>query len=279
MLRYNYTNDGGARQISVILNGRPVIVDDSHANFSAVLNACRAGDEAAAYKFLDFDAAYREALSAIDARFSIVEGKVTFDGEAISDNLNSAIVSVLTEKGDVKPLANFVRLLDGNPSFRSRTQLWAWIKNHGLNINDDGYLIAYKGVKPNESGDYVSIHSGDGIVNGKATSGYLRNNVGDVVEVPRHKVDDDPNSTCSFGLHAGTYDYANNFGQGITLTVKINPADVVSVPRDGHKIRACRYEVLATTESAWTATVVWDGVSDSVDSDWSDDQEDDYWSN
>jgi hypothetical protein len=279
-LRYSYTNDGAHRQISVVLNGRPVIVDDSHANFGAVLNACRAGDEAKAKSFLNLDALYVDALAQVGAGFGYTDGKVTYDGEPVSANLSAAISAVLAEKGDVAPFANFAARLHNNPGYRSRNSLFAWIERHGLNLDNDGFLIAYKGVTSSDEGDYVSIHQGYGIVNGETVEhGALRNNVGDVVEVPRHKVDDDPNSTCSYGLHAGTHSYASSFARGVLLTVKIDPADVVSVPSDAHKIRCCKYEVVAVTESEWTASVVWNGDPDAVASDWNDDQDDSYWEN
>lgn len=279
-LRYSYTNDGAHRQITVVLNGRPVIVDDSHANFGAVLNACRAGDEARAKSYLNLDALYVNALAEVGAGFGYVDGQVTYDGEPVSANLSAAISAVLAEKGDVKPFANFAARLHNNPGFRSRNSLFAWIERHGLNLDNDGFLIAYKGVTSSDEGDYVSIHQGYGIVNGEVVEyGSLRNNVGDVVEVPRHKVDDDPRSHCSFGLHAGTHQYASSFARGVLLTVKIDPADVVSVPSDAHKIRCCKYEVVAVTESEWTASVVWDGNPDAVASDWNDDQSPDYWEN
>ena len=278
-LRYSYSNDGGHRQITVVLNGRPHIVDDSHANFGAVLNACRAGDEALAISYLNLDNLYATALAEVGNGFGYADGTVTYDGEPVSDNLSAAISSVLAEKGDVRPFANFAARIAANPGFRSRNALFAWVQRHGLNIDEDGYVIAYKGVTASDTGDYVSISHGYGVVNGEVVEhGALRNNVGDVVEVPRHKVDDDPNTHCSFGLHAGTYSYANNFKRGVLLTVKIDPADVVSVPHDGHKIRCSKYVVVAVTETEWTASVVWDGNPNAVASDWNDDQRINYWS-
>ena len=82
--------------------------------------------------------------------------------------------------------------------------------------------------------------------------------------MPRKQVDDSVDIGCSFGLHAGTYEYASNFGNGVTLTVRIDPANVVSVPRDCEyqKIRCSEYTVIATAEEPWTRSVVWDGTAD-----------------
>ena len=96
-LRYSYTNDGAHRQITVVLNGRPVIVDDSHANFGAVLNACRAGDEARAKSYLNLDTLYANALGEVGAGFGYADGQVTYDGEPVSANLSAAISAVLAE--------------------------------------------------------------------------------------------------------------------------------------------------------------------------------------
>jgi hypothetical protein len=279
MLRYTYTNNNGVRQITVVLPGLDVVtVDDTHANFSLVLNAARAGDEAKVYDYLDLDAAYRDALANVGNDFAYENKVVTYKGEPVSDALNKVIIDVLVQKGDVTSFARFAERIAANPSYNSRKATFDWIQRHGLTINEDGWIIAYKGVTAADNGDYVSITHGEGAVNGVDANGALRNNVGDVVTVPRHKVDDNINTHCSFGLHAGTFSYASGFARGVLLTVKIDPADVVSIPNDGHKIRCCRYEVLATTETAWTASVVWDGVSeDNIDADWSDDQDDDYW--
>jgi hypothetical protein len=278
-LRYTYQNDNNIRSLTVVVDGNPVTVDDTHVNFAAALNACRAGNVDAARKALNVDGAISDALASVGAGFTYADGVVRYDNEPVSDGLNKAILGVLAQKGDVSAFANFAARLNNNPGYRSRNSLFSWIEKHGLIIDNDGYLIAYKGVKPNDAGDYVSINHGYGVVNGDVTeNGALRNNVGDVVEVPRHKVDDNPQSHCSFGLHAGTHEYASAFAQGVLLTVRIDPADVVSVPNDGHKIRACKYVVIATTEKAWTASVVWDGESDEVESaDYGDDTDEDYW--
>jgi hypothetical protein len=65
----------------------------------------------------------------------------------------------------------------------------------------------------------------------------------------RNQVDDDKDRTCSTGLHFCSQDYLPSFGsaQGNRVViVKINPADVVSIPSDYNnaKGRACRYEVV-----------------------------------
>jgi hypothetical protein len=76
----------------------------------------------------------------------------------------------------------------------------------------------------------------------------MDNSVGTIVEMERHEVDDNKDQTCSTGLHFCGMSYLPHFGGGDsrTVIVKINPADVVSIPTDYNnaKGRACRYEVI-----------------------------------
>ena len=103
-------------------------------------------------------------------------------------------------------------------------------------ITPDGNFLAYKGVRD----DYTDWYSGK-----------FANDVGAVLEMPRNGVCDDAQQGCSFGFHAGTYEYAQNYGSGgHLLMVEISPADVVSVPNDCNcqKLRTCKYQVKAHCE-------------------------------
>ena len=75
--------------------------------------------------------------------------------------------------------------------------------------------------------------------------------VGAIVTMPREKVVFDEDLTCAPGLHFCSKDYLRFFfneekGNRVVL-IKINPADVVSIPADYNntKGRCCRFEVLA----------------------------------
>lgn len=279
-MRFSYSNSGTSRSVAVTFDpnegGKTYVIDGSHANFQAVLDAVRANDVTATREALDLDSAIRNALADVNAGFAYADRVITFEGEPVSERLAAVILDILSQEGNVKPFANFAARLYANPSKHSRDSLFGWINKHGINIDADGNMIAYKGVKVAENGDYVSITAGPGYVNGEATNGHLRNNVGDVVSIDRRVVDDNINRHCSSGLHAGTYNYASGFAKGVLLTVKIDPADVVSVPNDGYeKVRVSRYEVIATVEGEWTRSVVWDGSEyDYLDDDFS--GEDDF---
>ncbi len=65
---------------------------------------------------------------------------------------------------------------------------------------------------------------------------------------PREECDDNPDQTCSRGLHFCAASYLSNYGSGGSriVVVKINPRDVVAFPRDYNlaKGRACAYQVV-----------------------------------
>jgi hypothetical protein len=91
----------------------------------------------------------------------------------------------------------------------------------------------------------------------------MDNSPGTVVEMERNQVDDNKDQTCSTGLHFCGLSYLDHFGgsDSRVVIVKIDPADVVSIPSDynGAKGRACRYEVIGEmgvkAEDAFTAPV------------------------
>ena len=62
----------------------------------------------------------------------------------------------------------------------------------------------------------------------------------------RSQVNDNPNQTCSTGLHFCSQNYLGHFSGARVMILKINPRDVVSIPTDYDfsKGRCCRYEVI-----------------------------------
>jgi hypothetical protein len=100
-------------------------------------------------------------------------------------------------------------------------------------ITPDGHFLAYRAVAPN----YRDIRTGT-----------IDNSIGCKPSMPRNKVDEDPNRTCSYGFHACSFDYLPHYAHanGHVMIIKINPRDVVAIPRDYNntKMRICTYEVV-----------------------------------
>lgn len=138
----------------------------------------------------------------------------------------------MAEEGyPVDHMLAFLENLLQNPSARAIEQLYNFLEKCNLPITPDGHFIAYKRIRSN----WMDCHSGT-----------ISNRIGAVIEVSRQCVDDNPNRTCSYGLHVCSLEYLKHFhGERLILT-KQNPRDVVAIPTDYNdtKMRVCRYEVL-----------------------------------
>lgn len=169
-----------------------------------------------------------------------------FEPEAVIEDLAETINRYYREGRDTTGLLLFMDRIAKNPSYRSREQLFQWTQSRDMTIDINGYIIGYKGV----SSDLLSITAGRAFVDDEEVVGNIPNIIGTVISMPRPGVQDDPTLGCSTGLHVGSWDYASTFGP-VTLEVRVDPADVVSVPVDCgfQKLRCCRYEVIAVHES------------------------------
>jgi hypothetical protein len=197
----------------------------------------------------------------------LVDGLVVVRGEAMPPELNARIAAYQANKIPFKSLLKFWENLKLNPSFNSRQQLFKFLENKGHSITEDGCFIGYRGVTE----DFKDRHTRT-----------MSNAIGSICEMPREMVDDNPDNTCSHGLHVGGYEYAKDFGSnGKLVMVKVNPKDVVAVPNDynGQKMRVCKFEVLKeTTEFLQKHVVAADGAEDiDLDEEFAEFEEEDFF--
>jgi hypothetical protein len=166
----------------------------------------------------------------------LVDGVIEIKGKRIPDVLTNRVLNFKEQDLPFEPLIEFSTKLLDNPSFNSRQQLYKFLEHNGHPITKNGNFIAYKKVRS----DFTDCHTGK-----------FDNSIGQVVEMPREEVDDNPDNTCSSGLHVASHNYASNFSSGHLLEIEIDPRDVVSVPNDynGEKMRVCKYKVKAICES------------------------------
>jgi hypothetical protein len=220
-----------------------VIADDNqynairgqNPNFDKILDAIRNSEWEGITKLFDIKKDVVESLSGL---VEIVNGTLYFDGSPIHNVLADRILDMVENNLPIKSLVKFLENLMRNPSRTSVQELYLFLESGNLPVTEDGCFLAYKKVR----NDFKDIHSGT-----------FDNSVGKIVEVPRNSVDDERNNTCSYGLHFCSKDYLPAFGSqrsNRVVIVKINPADVVSIPSDykNTKGRCCRYEVIAEFE-------------------------------
>jgi hypothetical protein len=217
-----------SKNVTVYVDGEQHIVPTGTAQYDLVIKAINAGDVQGV----------KDAVEVRQAVVKMSQGKIEldgtilkYDGRPLHGALVNRILSVVKGAGNAAPLLMFLDNLMQNPSHRAINELYGFMEACDLPITHDGHFLAYKKVRD----DYTSVHDG-----------VTKNNIGLVVEMPRNAVNDNKDETCSTGLHFCSESYLSCFGGTRIVVVKINPADVVSIPSDYNnaKGRACRYLVV-----------------------------------
>jgi hypothetical protein len=246
-LQYSrFDREDGTGNITLFYEGEMYIATSDHPNWAGIVKGLEDNDPEVVDLF-DISRVVARKFESLSERVRVNNSRVYFDGDEVDTVLTRQIVRFLDEGRDFVPLVKFYERLATNPNQESVEQLYNWLNSHDFTITEDGKIIGYKGVQSDGKGGFESVNTGKAIVNGEQVSGHVPNNVGDVIEMPRADVTFDPNKTCSYGLHIGTWEYAQWWGRdGAILKVLVDPRDVVSVPSDagGQKLRACRYTVL-----------------------------------
>lgn len=214
---------------------------NDHPKWTQIVEAFKAGNEAVLQSLL--------SLKTVVENYSVGELSinttgVTYRGQPMHSVDSNRVMAFLRDGLPFKPLANYMARKMANPSARAISELYNFLEHKNMPITPEGKIIAYKGVNL----DFYSVRGNTAtvVVQGEVNSeGQILNTVGSTVEVERSSVDDDFRQGCSFGLHAGSLQYATGWGRRVVL-VEIDPADVVSVPEDCgcQKLRCCKYKVI-----------------------------------
>lgn len=225
MVNYHVLND------SVVLNynGTTKVIAKGDSRFEAVLQCIRES-KTDPEKLNDIPAVVEIERGFQGSALELRDG-VLYEGESpIPTELNDRILKFKDAQLPYDSLLRFWDNLKKNPSFNARQMLFKFLEHNGHPLTQDGCFIAYRGVRE----DFKDKHTGK-----------WDNAPGSVCEMPRDQVDDNPNNTCSTGLHVACFNYAKDFGVRL-VEVKVNPADVVCVPTDynGTKMRTCKFEVI-----------------------------------
>jgi hypothetical protein len=231
--------------VTVVIDGKPHTISKTHVTYQKVVDAIKANDWDTVKNIID---PVKVVLNYGAGNVSIQGEQLFWKGQPFAGVLASRMIAMLQDGFTVEPMVNFMHNLMKNPSKRSVDELYGFLEKNNLPLTPDGYFLAYKKVRR----DFKDIHSGT-----------MDNSPGTIVEMERNQVDDNKDQTCSTGLHFCGLSYLDHFGgnDSRVVIVKIDPADVVSIPSDynGAKGRACRYEVIGEmgvkAEDAFTAPV------------------------
>lgn len=270
----NYPYTIGTSAVTVIVDGKPFTFTSSEADgaaFRDVVDAIRAGRTADQVLLLcDHYASLRKAVAADtshDGRISFNDNFLLVDGVPVeADVLLAKLRQLLAQGIAVKPWLKLIENIWGNPASYARDEFLLWFEQAQMPITPDGCFIAYKRVRDS----YFDIHSNT-----------IEYRPGTTVEMDRSKVDPDRHRTCSAGLHFCSRQYLPHFSShgnnDRVVLVKINPADVVSIPSDYNnaKGRAWRMEVIGEVPLDSIEGLAWDPIYRNDDNDAPEDEEGD----
>jgi len=252
------------KSITVFLDGQRFSITSDNKSFAQAFQAYKEENWDAFVGYVNPEVRLKSLYASYEG-IEVKDGNLFVFGDPVHSTLATRVLSFLEHDLDCVHLFKFILKLNLNPSKRAVDELYTFLEHKELPITDNGNFIAYKAVRT----DYTDKYSGK-----------FSNTIGSVLEMPRNKVDDDKNVGCSYGLHAGTKEYATDFAgqEGHIMEVEINPADVVSIPTDCNfqKLRTCKYKVVAEHELPLTSPVYASRYETEQDGDvdlWSDEEE------
>jgi hypothetical protein len=227
------------QSITAIIKGKIYTAHKSNELFVDLVQAYKDDDEEAFLKLVTAPKIERQKVVVEN----YMAGAVTstgddffFQGHKIDNVIVNRIKEFRKEGLPTTALVNFLTKLFQNPSKNSIEQAYPFLEYGNLPIDEDGDFYAYKTVRH----DYMDKHSGK-----------FRNMIGDSPSEPRQLISDDPDVACGRGLHVGVLAYSgptgsfNDRNSDKVMIVKVNPAHIVSVPRDhsAQKMRVEKYLV------------------------------------
>lgn len=239
--------------VSLFIGNKTYTIPNTDPNFQRILELYGQNDSKGLSNLMEIKKGnIAHVLKDIKEGFKYTEKGVTYNGKLLHGVLVDKIISMLRDGSpDLEPLKAFLENTYKNPNPESIEKLYSFLSIKELPITPDGCFIAYKAV----SSDYYSQYGNTQtkVIKGKVDGmGRIYNGVGEVIEVDRKSVDNNPSRECSHGIHGGSFQYAKTYQRnscgigGHLMIVKIHPQDVVTVPNaDFSKMRVCKYEVLA----------------------------------
>ncbi|QQG30914.1 RIIB protector from prophage-induced early lysis [Escherichia phage UPEC01] len=202
-----------------------------HKHFDDIIQALIEFRYEDAIEYISIKAAVQKYVKG-DVR--IEGGSLFYQGIELRSGLVTRIIDSMQNGEDFEFYLPFLENLLENPSEKAVQRLFDFLVANDIEITEDGHFIAWKMVRST----YKDCHSNT-----------FDNSPGQYVKMPRSRVNDNDEQTCSTGLHVCSKGYIGSgfgHGDGRIVSCKVHPRDVVSIPVDYNdsKMRVCGYLVL-----------------------------------
>lgn len=214
--------------VVICFEGDTVTADVTHPRFASIVEACVDNELELAYEMANI----RKSIQKFTQGDVTIEGDtLKYRGEEVHSGLAEAILRLMQEGDEgFKKLVAFMNKVGHNPSYKSRMELFGFVKHNDIEILENGNMLCWKRIRD----DWKDCHTGK-----------IDNSVGATVTMERSEVNDDSSQTCSAGLHVCAKSYLGHFGGARVVRCEVDPKDVVSIPTDYNdsKMRCCKYIV------------------------------------
>jgi len=228
MIAYTITKNS----LSLFLNGESITLPRSSTQAKMILEELKKEkpDEEAITAFTTLNRGL--------GQYSIEELHIKDDtvyrfGIALPNIMSKRVIDCYQTGVPYKFLVNMFDRLNLNPSQRAVQESYQFLEHGNMPITPEGFFLGYKAVNENYL-DYFSRS--------------FDNHPGKSHIMPRNAVCDNADMGCDKGFHVGSLEYARGFGYdgGHIIIVMVDPADIVSIPKDCNfkKLRTCAYTVI-----------------------------------
>lgn len=225
-----------SKSVTLIYHDRTCKYDQNSELYTAVKNACLHEDYAFLLRLIKPVDYINENIP--EFTVDVTKLVVTVNGVEFPYQYSNLIISEMNkdihnkQNPDLQNLMNFfARCVQHNIGTDVVIQMYEFLKHNDIVILPDGSIQGWK-----------YLHKRDDVYLDNYSKTIV-NTEGSYVSMPREEVNNDPNQTCSKGLHVGAWDYVKEHSS--IAKVIVNPEDVVSVPVDyeGMKLRCCKYYI------------------------------------
>jgi len=225
-MKFVISNSG---TINGFFGGKPFMITASSPNYDKIKEALLKSEDITQYLNNN------EALKLKSDGIISYESRIpVWDGIPLPTYLSDKIIDLVSKGCEFDPIMKFMYNLCLNPTNHSIAELIDFLRHKNLPLTEDGQFLAYKAV----TDGYLDIYSKT-----------ISNRVGESPKVAYESVDPNRAVECSRGLHVGAMDYVNWYARedSRVLVTKVNPLNVVTVPKDHsfQKLRCCGYNIVA----------------------------------
>lgn len=220
--------------VSVVLDGKAHQATRGQATFKQLHRALERGQWSRVPKLVTLTAQMAERTH---GKVDVNAEGVFYKGQVVDNSLSAKIMELIEHGQSVTGWLRFMDNLYQQPDVATVNEVYEWLNSGRFCLTSDGCFLAYKVVDNN----YKDKHTNT-----------VDNHVGSRPLMARSEVDPNCHVECSRGFHFCSLPYIPSFyerGDHIMI-LKVNPADVVAIPR-GYgfsKGRTWTYEVIGEVE-------------------------------